>query len=157
MRRSDRQISDPAELETILRSAQLCHLAMVDDGKPYVVTLNFGYADGALYFHSAPEGRKIDVIRKNPEVCFNVIRNYDLVTGEQACSWSAEYSSVTGTGKAEIVTNREGKEKGLKLLMGQYSKEEYDFTEKELDGVVIIRVEVETFMGKSSETGTRLR
>ncbi len=151
MRRSDRQITDISEIEQILNSAQLCHLSMVDNGKPYVVPLNFGYESGALYFHSAPEGRKIDVIRKNHEVCFNIIGRYDLVTGESACSWSARYTSVTGTGKAEIIADREGKERGLKALMAQYTEDKYDFSDEDLDGMVVIKVEIEKMEGKKSQ------
>lgn len=150
MRRLDKQITDIAEIDHILSSAALCHLAMVDDGEPYIVPMNFGYAEGALYFHSAPEGRKIDVIRKNPGVCFNVIGKYDLVTAKNACSWSARYTSVSGTGKAEIITDRVGIEGGLKILMAQYSEEEYDFEEERLDGVVVIKVEIEKMTGKES-------
>ena len=157
MRRSDRQIVNRSEIDSILSSAHLCHLAMVDDGKPYIVPMNFGYADGALYFHSAPQGRKIDIIRKNPEVCFNVIGRYDLVTGESACSYSARYTSVTGAGKAVVIADREGIEEGLKVLMANHSKEEYDFSDEKLDGVVVIKVKIENLMGKSSDTATRGR
>jgi len=150
MRRSDKQITDTLELESLLSTAELCHLSMVDDGKPYVVPLNFGYADGALYFHSAPEGRKIDVLRKNPDVCFSIIGKYDLVTGGQACSWTAKYSSVIGTGIATIISDRTGKEQGLKVLMAQYSDEEYDFSNENLDGVVVIRVAINDMTGKSN-------
>ncbi|MCK5352695.1 pyridoxamine 5'-phosphate oxidase family protein [bacterium] len=150
MRRSDKQIKDLAELEAILRSAQICHLSMVDEGKPYVVPLNFGYEDNALYFHSAPEGRKINILRKNPEVCFSVVARHEIVVSERACSWTAEFSSVTGTGKAAILTDRAVKEKGLTVLMSQYSDEKYDFSDEELDGVVVIRVEIEEMAGKSS-------
>lgn len=155
MRRSDRQITNPAEIESFIRDSSLCHLAMIDNGKPYVVPMNFGYANGALYFHSAPEGRKINVLRENPQVCFSIVDKYDLVTGEKACSWNTRYSSVIGTGKATIITDREEKEKGLKSLMAQYSEEEYGFSEERLDGVVVIRVEVISLTGKSSETGKR--
>ena len=150
MRRSDKQITDPAELESLLRSSELCHLSMVDDGKPYVVPMNFGYADGALYFHSAPEGRKIDILGKNPDVCFSIISRNILVKGEKACTWTAKFSSVIGTGRASIVDDRAGKEEGLSILMKQYSDEEYDFSGENLDGVVIIRVEVLEMTGKSS-------
>ena len=150
MRRSDKQITDLTEIENLLRSADLCHLSMVDNGKPYVVPLNFGYADEALYFHSAPEGRKINVLRKNPDVCFSVIARNILVKGEKACSWTAKYTSVIGTGRATIVDDRAGKEEGLSILMSQYSDDDYDFTEENLDGVVIIRVRIEEMTGKSS-------
>ena len=150
MRRSDKQIKDLKEIENLIRSAELCHLSMVDDGKPYVVPMNFGYTDGALYFHSAPEGRKIDILRKNPDVCFSIISRNILVKGEKACSWTAKYTSVIGTGKASIVDDRAGKEEGLSNLMKQYSEEDYDFSGENLDGIVIIKVEVEEMTGKSS-------
>ena len=155
MRRSDKQITDPAELESLLRSSEVCHLSMVDDGMPYLVPMNFGYADGALYFHSAPEGRKIDVLKSNPDVCFSIISRNILVKGEKACSWTASFTSVIGTGTAEVITDKAEKEKGMAILMSQYSDEEFDFTDENLDGVVVIRVEIETLMGKSSETGKR--
>ncbi|MCJ7499356.1 pyridoxamine 5'-phosphate oxidase family protein [bacterium] len=150
MRRSDKQITDPAELENLLRGSEICHLSMVDDGKPYVVPMNFGYVDGALYFHSAPEGRKIDILGKNPDVCFSVIARNILIKGEKACSWTAKYTSVIGTGKAVIISDRAGKEEGLSILMKQYSDEDYNFSGENLDGVVIIRVEVVEMTGKSS-------
>jgi nitroimidazol reductase NimA-like FMN-containing flavoprotein (pyridoxamine 5'-phosphate oxidase superfamily) len=150
MRRSDKQITELKEIESLLRSSEICHLSMVDDGKPYLVPLNFGYEDGALYFHSAPEGRKIDILRKNPDVCFSVIARNILVKGEKACSWTAKYTSVIGTGRATIVDDRAGKEEGLSILMKQYSDEDYDFSGENLDGVVIIRVEVLEMTGKSS-------
>jgi nitroimidazol reductase NimA-like FMN-containing flavoprotein (pyridoxamine 5'-phosphate oxidase superfamily) len=150
MRRSDRQLTDPFELEAILRSAQVCHLSMVDGTKPYVVPLNYGYEDGALYFHSAPEGRKINVLKKNPDVCFSIVARHEIVVNERACSWTAEFSSVTGTGKAEILIDRAEKEKGLAVLMSQYSDEKYDFSDEDLDGVDVIKVEIEEMTGKKS-------
>lgn len=150
MRRCDKQITDIIELEIILCSAELCLLAMVDDGKPYAVPLNFGYANGALYFHSAPEGRKIDILRSNPAVSFTIISRHELVMNERVCSWTAKFTSVIGAGKAEIITDRAGKEKGLAVLMGQYSNEEYDFSDENLDGIVVIKVTIEEMTGKSS-------
>lgn len=154
MRRSDKQITDLNEIEHIIHSADLCFLSMVDDGKPYVVPLNFGYEDRALYFHSAPEGRKIEVLKRNPDVCFSVVARHELVRSERACSWTAKFSSVTGTGKAEILTDREEVEKGLTILMRQYSDEKYDFSVEDLEGIVIIRVEINEIMGKASDAGT---
>ncbi len=150
MRRSDRRITNPDEIASILRSASLCQLAMLDEGKPYVVPLNYGYRDGNLYFHSAPEGRKIRVLSQNPEVCFSIVAKHELIPAERACSWTTQYASVTGTGRASIVTDREGKEKGLEILMAQYSDDAYDFSEEDLAGVVVIRVEIEQMSGKSS-------
>ncbi len=155
MRRLDRKVTNPIELESIFRSSTLCHLAMIDEGRPYIVPMNFGYADGALYLHSAPVGRKISVLKENPEVCFSIVARHEIVENERACSWTARLSSVIGTGRARIVTEKREVEKGLTVLMAQYSDKTYDFSGEDLDGVVIIRVEIETLTGKSSETAKR--
>lgn len=152
MRRSDRQITDPDELESILRNGRVCFLSMVDDGKPYVVPVHYGYEEGTLYIHSAPEGRKIDIIRKNPDVCFSIVADFGMIRGKNACSWSTNYTSVIGTGKAIIQEDRREKEKGLDVLMGQYSDEKYDFTGVDLDNVVIIKVEIGEINGKKSRS-----
>jgi len=157
MRRSDRQITSHAEIESLIRFSSLCHLAMIDNGRPYVVPMNFGYSDGALYFHSAPEGRKIRALRQNPEVCFSILSDHQLVEGVKACSWSTSYRSVIGTGRAEIITKPEEIRTGLKILMAQYSDREYKFSDTDLEGVVVIRVVVDSLMGKSSDARTRGR
>jgi nitroimidazol reductase NimA-like FMN-containing flavoprotein (pyridoxamine 5'-phosphate oxidase superfamily) len=72
------------------------------------------------------------------------------VVSERACSWTAEFGSVTGTGIAEILTDREEVEKGLTILMQQYSDAEYDFSGEDLDRVVVIRVDVQEMTGKES-------
>jgi nitroimidazol reductase NimA-like FMN-containing flavoprotein (pyridoxamine 5'-phosphate oxidase superfamily) len=150
MRRSDRHVTDTAELESIIHSGELCFLSMVDEGRPYLVPMNFGYGNGTLYFHSAPEGRKIEILTKNPDVCFSIVARHSLVRSEKACSWSTEYSSVTGTGRAAVLSDPEEIRRGLKVLMGQYSNGEYDFDEMQLRDVVVIKVEIEEVEGKKS-------
>ncbi len=160
MRRNDKKIESTAELAELLQSGDICHLSMVDDGKPYVIPLNYGYIEGgyleggttngALYFHSAPEGRKLDILRKNPQVCFSIVADHQLIEGVKACSWSASYRSVIGTGKAFILTEPAEKDEGLKILMAQYSDRDYEFSEKDLERVVVIRVEIEEMSGKGS-------
>ena len=160
MRRNDKKIESAAELAELLQSGDICHLSMVDDGKPYVIPLNYGYIEGgyleggttngALYFHSAPEGRKLDILRKNPQVCFSIVADHQLIEGVKACSWSASYRSVIGTGKAFILTEPAEKDEGLKILMAQYSDRDYEFSEKDLERVVVIRVEIEEMSGKGS-------
>ena len=150
MRRKEKEITDTREMEAILRRAAVCHLAMVDDGEPYVVPMNFGYEGGALYFHSAPAGRKIGILRKNPTVSFSIVGEAEVAPAESACGWSTRYRSVTGCGKAVIVDDVEGKREGLSVLMSQYSEREYDLSGADLDGMVVIRVDIEEMKGKES-------
>jgi nitroimidazol reductase NimA-like FMN-containing flavoprotein (pyridoxamine 5'-phosphate oxidase superfamily) len=62
------------EMERILREETVGYLGLCNDGKPYVVPLNYGYVDGRILFHCAMTGRKLDHLRSNPEVCFTVGR-----------------------------------------------------------------------------------
>lgn len=72
MRRKDREITDIHTILELVSECKVCRLAMTDGGVPYIVPLNYGYeyADGALtfYFHSAKEGRKLEILKKNPTV-----------------------------------------------------------------------------------------
>ena len=80
MRRNDREIKDRKEIDGIIRRCRVCRLAMCDDGQPYIVPLNFGYDGRFLYFHAAPEGRKIDIIKRNNRVGFEFDILHDIVT-----------------------------------------------------------------------------
>lgn len=69
MRRTDKEILDQALLEKILIEELVCRIALNDNGKPYLVPMIFGYQDHCLFLHSATAGRKIDILKKNNEIC----------------------------------------------------------------------------------------
>ena len=73
MRRQEREISDRAAIDAIIRACQVCRLGMVDGDLPYIVPMSFGYDGRALYFHCATQGRKLDVLRRRPRVCFEFV------------------------------------------------------------------------------------
>jgi len=148
MRRKDKAIESREELVHILRHGRVCWLSMVDQGEPYVVPVCYGYSGNSLFIHSAPEGRKIDILGKDPRVCFNIVTDYEMVKAEKACSWSAGFRSITGYGKAMILTGRKEKEEGLALLMAHYSGREFDFSWSSLENLVVIKVEIEAMEGK---------
>ena len=64
MRRHEKAITDRAAIEAVIRRADVCRLGLSDAGHPYIVPVNFGYEDGVIFVHSAPEGRKIDICFK---------------------------------------------------------------------------------------------
>ncbi|MDZ7667608.1 MAG: pyridoxamine 5'-phosphate oxidase family protein [Desulfotignum sp.] len=148
MRRKEKQITDMKEVAQILEQAQVCRLAMVDQGRPYVVPLNFGYRDGALYFHCAREGRKMDVLKANPNVCFEVDELVKINKAAQACDWSVSFKSVIGTGTARILDTPAEKKKGLDIIMAQYSDRSFDYPEEMLAKTAVIKVTVEEMTGK---------
>lgn len=79
MRRSEKEVNDIHEIESILKQTSICRIGLCVDNIPYVVPMNYGYRDNCLYLHSAKEGRKIDIIRENPNVCFEVDTDIELV------------------------------------------------------------------------------
>ncbi|HXX55979.1 MAG TPA: pyridoxamine 5'-phosphate oxidase family protein, partial [Methanoregula sp.] len=94
MLRKDREITDRKEMEAVLQAAPVCRLAMVDGDEPYVVPLCFGYESGSFFFHSALEGRKIDILRKNPRVCIEADSTGGAIRDGNPCSWGMRYTSV---------------------------------------------------------------
>ena len=149
MRRKEKEITDQTELESIIKQSQVCRLAMVDGGVPYLVPLCFGFRDGVLYFHSAGEGKKIDILRKNNSVCFefDVVRG--LSTGKTACDWGINYRSVIGFGKAVILEHPEEKRSALEIITAQYADKDYKLTDGAVKETLVIKVEIENMTGKS--------
>ncbi|MGW8186537.1 MAG: pyridoxamine 5'-phosphate oxidase family protein, partial [Desulfobacterales bacterium] len=103
MRRKDKEISDRDEIELIIEKALVCRLAMVDEAEPYLVPLCFGFRNNTLFFHSAAEGKKLGLLRKNPRVCFELDCDTEVRTGEKACDFSMRYRSVIGFGTVAFV------------------------------------------------------
>jgi nitroimidazol reductase NimA-like FMN-containing flavoprotein (pyridoxamine 5'-phosphate oxidase superfamily) len=150
MRRYEREITDRAIMDDIIRRAQVCHLGLVDGEAPYVVPLSFGYDGKALYFHCAPQGRKLDLIRRNPRVCFAFDLMENLIEAEQACHWGIRYQSVMGTGTAHLIEDAEGKRQALAAVMAQYSKNTFTFPDEAVARTAAIRVAIESLTGKQS-------
>ena len=150
MRKKERQITDETVLEKILNTAKVCRLAMVDGDKPYVVPLNFGYKEKTIYFHSAQEGRKIDIIKKNPQVCFEVDEMIKLKKASLACDWGAQYHSIIAEGRAQIVEGVEDKKKALEIIMSQYSNRTFEFPDEKIAITAVIAVHLEKISGKQA-------
>src|SRR5512140_1677148 len=121
MHRSEREIKDPAEIDAILRTAPVCRIAMAAGGRPYVVPVNFAVNCDHLYFHCARKGKKIEMLRDNPSVCFEADIPGDLRGSETACSWGMRYKSVIGFGESYFIEDRSEKKKALGILMKKYA------------------------------------
>jgi uncharacterized protein len=150
MRRKDKQISDQSILEEIIRTAQVCRVGFSDSGQPYIVPMSFGYQDNVLYFHCAPEGRKLECIRKNPKVCFEFDEDVVPVVHEKVCRWSMKYKSIIGYGRVEFVENTEDKRYALEIIMRQYSRDKYDFPPPEIERLTVFKIMIDEMSGKQS-------
>lgn len=152
MTRRERQVTDEEHIRHILQSAKILHLGMVDGEKPYVVPMNYGYIleNGklTLYLHGARRGRKLDVLRLNPKVFFEMECDVQPFTDAVACKYGMAYSSLMGEGKAVIVEDVSEKQRSLTTLMQTQAEKEFTFTEKLADVVGVIRIDVEWFTAK---------
>jgi len=144
------EITDINEIEEIIKKAVCCRLGLVDGDKPYIVPLSFGYQRNTLYFHGALEGRKVELIKKNNQVCFEIDSNVEVVKDEEPCHWTMKYKSVIGTGRAFIVENDEEKSRGLSLIVRHYTSGKFTFPKPELDPVLVVRVNIESLSGRQS-------
>ena len=151
MRRKDKEIEDKELMESILKRAIVCRIGLSQDNVPYIVPLNFGYKNSFLYFHSAKDGRKIEMIRKNNNICFEIDIDTELLKAEKPCKWSMKYYSVIGFGKAFLVENSEEKREALDIIMEQYAdKSSCEYPEELINKVTIIKVKIESMTGKQS-------
>ena len=153
MRRADREVKDLDVIRSILDQCMTCHLAMVEDGMPYVVPLSYAYEMEedtlTVYFHSAKEGRKIDILRKNSAVCFEMCMEGEPVYAKETpCNSGYYYASVHGFGEIVFVENVEEKCRSLSLLMKHQAKADIVFKAEQAAGVCIYKVVTKDFVGK---------
>ena len=150
MRRKEKEITDRAEIESIIRLARVCRLAMCDGDMPYIVPMCFGFDGDTLYFHCAPEGRKLDIIRRNPNVCFEFDVDTELIPAEESCSIGMRYRSVMGSGTASIVEDKADKAYSLDILVRQYADRSTGFPQGMLERTTVFKVEIREMRGKRS-------
>lgn len=115
MRRADRQITDRDHIERIIGRGRYIMLALIDGVEPYAVTLSYGYDAGAsrLYFHTAHDGHKLDVISLNPRTCGTIVLDGGYTQGE--CEHPYESAVVRGT--LRVVESAEEKERAIHVLV----------------------------------------
>ena len=150
MRRQDLEITEIDQIEGIVSRALRCCIGMVDGAEPYVVPVCFGYERNALYFHSALEGRKVDILRRSNRVCFEMDTDLEVVGAAMGCEWSMKYRSVMGTGTARILETDEEEAHGLELIMRHYAGDDFHLPERLPANVLVIRVDIDSISGTST-------
>ncbi len=159
MTKREREITDVNEIKEILNTCSYLHLGLVDDGMPYIVPLNYGIIEDEqdghyiIYLHGANKGRKLDVIRKNPNCCFTMERNVEPFEGRMACQYGMVYESIMGTGQVHIVDDVNEKMKGLLALMKtQTGRDDFQFDERMVSIVTVMRIDVAEVTAKRRPT-----
>ncbi len=155
MRKANQEIKDPEIIEEILKGSEICRIAMVDEDVPYLLPFNYGYRDRSIYIHAAPAGKKIDLLKKNNKVCFEVEHTAKIIPQETACKWATLYRSVVGYGEVEIVEDFDSKKKGLGIIMSHYGAPDQMVNPKEVNSVVILKLNITSLTGKQSSNWDR--
>lgn len=150
MRRSEKEITDRGAIEAIIAQAKVCRLGLCVEDEPYVVPVCFGYRNGRVYFHSATEGRKLDMLARNDRVCVEFEADCELIPADSACGWSMHYRSVVGTGRARLLDTIEAKRAGLDVIMAQYGGSGAGIADQTLDRVAVFEISLDTMTGKAS-------
>jgi nitroimidazol reductase NimA-like FMN-containing flavoprotein (pyridoxamine 5'-phosphate oxidase superfamily) len=151
MRRSDKEIKDKTLLDEILQQAQVCRLAMSSNNIPYLVPLSFGYQEGCLYFHSAQEGKKINILKENPMVCFEVESMVEIKASAKACNWGVNYRSIIGEGEVTFIEEEKEKIKALNIIMQKYAgNQKFEFLPASLQEVTVFKLTINSLTGKKS-------
>jgi nitroimidazol reductase NimA-like FMN-containing flavoprotein (pyridoxamine 5'-phosphate oxidase superfamily) len=155
MRRQEREILDRREIDEILERAEVCRIALADDSVPYLVTMNYGYRPGerpALFLHSASQGKKLDIIRRNNLACFQVSLDHQMIETKVRCNCGMQYKSVVGMGRISVLTDYEEKIAGLNCLVRHYHGQDRPrYTPAYVNATTVLRLDIVELTGKKCE------
>jgi nitroimidazol reductase NimA-like FMN-containing flavoprotein (pyridoxamine 5'-phosphate oxidase superfamily) len=152
MTKRERQVTDPAQILHILDTGKVLRLGLAVNNEPYVVPMNYGYTmeDGklTLYLHSATRGKKLDMIRANPHVFFEIDCDLMPFEGRVPCQYGLVYSSVMGRGNAVLVEDVEEKKRAMTILMKTQTGKDFTFEDRLVTIVTVIRIDVAEYTAK---------
>ena len=161
MTKREYKITDEAQIRDILDSAKVLRLGIAVDNEPYIIPLNYGYTlengELKLYLHSAVQGNKLDLLRKNPNVCFELDCDLIPFEGRVACQYGLSYSAVSGRGRAVLIEDVEEKMEGMSILMKTQTGRDFEFNERLVSIVAVIRLDVTGFSAKYRPIPENLR
>ena len=151
MRRKEKEIADKSIIEEILLESEICRIAMLDGSEPYLVPVNYGYSNNIIYIHSAMEGRKIEILKVNKRVCFEIEYHAEIVRKDEPCKWSAKYRSVIGYGNVEIVTDMQDKKSGMDIIMKKYGYQgDIAYNEGSFSRMALLQLKIDKITAKQS-------
>jgi nitroimidazol reductase NimA-like FMN-containing flavoprotein (pyridoxamine 5'-phosphate oxidase superfamily) len=148
MRRKDREITDRGEIDAILREGNLMRIALVDGDMPFLVPVHYVFDGGSLYFHSAKAGTKMEILKKNDNVCFEVSLDHGTIEAEVACDFEARHRTAIGVGKAVGVDDEAEKIRILDLVVARFSDRKFDYPTATLAHTAVTRIEIVSVKGK---------
>ena len=148
MRRKDREITNRGEIDAIIHAGRVMRLALADNNVPFVVPLCYAYDGASLFFHSATAGTKIEILKRNPVVCFEVSLDHEVVKGESACAFGMRHRTVIGHGRAAFVEDEVEKVKALNRIVARFGAAATGYPPENMARTLIVRIGIESVKGK---------
>ena len=148
MRRKKREIEDRSEIEEILHLERTMHLALADNNIPFVVPVFYAFDGTSIYFHSAKAGTKMEILKRNNNVCFEVSIGEGVVPSNAACDFEAKHRTVIGVGKAIFVEDEAEKIRALDLIVAKFTEEKFTYPQANLNLTQVVRIDIESIKGK---------
>jgi nitroimidazol reductase NimA-like FMN-containing flavoprotein (pyridoxamine 5'-phosphate oxidase superfamily) len=151
VRRKDREITKSDEMHQVLKATKYVTIALCMENEPYLVSLSHGYDQtrNCLYFHCAPEGKKIIFAKTNPKVWGQAVLDFGVT---QECDYA--YSSVHFSGILSLITDLNEKKHAMKVLIHQVSPDPEvklaKLKPEKLESVTIGRIDINYISGKST-------
>lgn len=141
------------EIEEILKEQKVGRLATLNlNGYPYVTPVHFVYENNCIYIHGLSKGQKIDNIKNNSNVCFEIEEMLGLILDEKPCDVNTAYKSVIILGNAKLVEG-EKKVEALNAVVSKYTPHlaNIPFPENMLKATSVIEIEIVEATGKRYE------
>ena len=153
MRRKDLSVTEPERIDAMIESCDCFRLALADGTHPYIVPLNFGYVrQGGVqrfYFHSAVEGRKVNLCRSLGYAGFEMDNHRRVKPNETACGFAMAYQSVVGEGTVRELTDTAEKTRALQCIMKHYSgRDDWEMPTKAVEKTCVFCLTVTEMSGK---------
>ena len=150
MRRSEKAMSQEETMEVLAKAEYGILSTISADNTPYGTPMNFAQVDGAIYFHCALEGRRLENLQANSSACLNVVDSVVLMPKQ----FNTQYRSVTVFGSVHIVEGRDEKTKGIRAiaekLSPDFKEEGLAYIEKAFNNMHVLRMDVERMTGKAT-------
>jgi uncharacterized protein len=148
MRRKDREITDRSEIDEIIQANKIMHLALSDNNVPFLVPLYYAYDGTSLFFHSSSKGSKIEILKRNNTVCFEISQEQGIIEADKACDFEAKHKTVIGLGKATFVESEAEKIAALDRIVGRFTDRKFEYPKANLHSATVVKITIDSVKGK---------
>lgn len=153
LRRIDKEIKDKKKLVKVLKETKFITIAMIKEGRPYLVSLSHGYDEekNCLYFHCANEGKKLDYLTSTPIVWGQALLDYGYQKGE--CTHN--YVTVMFEGKVKFLEEIAEKQEAFRIMINQLEPDPKPLLDKFLNSegirnTIVCKIEIQHITGKKT-------